>query len=172
MASASGLWMFYLSRSSSEMMRARSCRSTPPYFDISAFGASPCRGSLGQFGFLSLSFPLSDPEREVCRALSYCVEVDTSRIWEEYYSPLVKKKKLHSGTSPSCKKMQFLCLLAPLKVRAKKSSLYLCQEIVGFACQMIVPLDKSAILCQNGRNIECQCQKLYHVLFSRLLVSH
>ena len=39
---------------------------------------------------------------------------------------------LHSGTSPSCKKMLFLCLLAPSKVRAKKSYLYFCQEIIFF----------------------------------------
>ena len=25
-------------------------------------------------------------ERKVCRALSYCVEVDASRIWDEYYT--------------------------------------------------------------------------------------
>ena len=25
-------------------------------------------------------------ERKVCRALSYCVEVNTSRIWKEYYN--------------------------------------------------------------------------------------
>ena len=32
---------------------------------LSAFGTSPLSGSLGRVTFLSLSFPLSDPDREV-----------------------------------------------------------------------------------------------------------
>ena len=40
---------------------------------------------------------------------------------------------LPTGTSPSCKqKRKFLCLLALLKVGAKKSYLYFCREIVFF----------------------------------------
>ena len=120
MVSASGLWMLYRSKSSSEMMRAQSCRSTPPDFErccfgslgilgvfglragcLSAFGTSPLSGSLGQVIFLSLSlpFPLSDPDREVEELLLVADDDEDDEDEEE----VDDEEEEETAAEPPCK---------------------------------------------------------------------